>query len=304
MTIAPDSQPGKILGVAAMGLGNLFAWAQSVDFGAVASGITGLGLAMAGASWAWANSRTRAYSAAEAAKLKVQIDAAQAKLKIDRDAAAAALRIQRDAEAARLEMEIERDRKLGPLTLTKLNDALTKLAAADGDRNRLLAELQAIRGGVRQLQKDTHIKPRVLIVDDDEAAGTLLCRAFTMKDYNCESAATVADAVARLSSRFAWVVLDVGLPDGSGLDLLRTIKARSLPCKVAVVTGTAAGDALAEADAAMADLTYAKPVDPARLIADMQALAGKTPRPHQSDVDMAAMGGSRSDSGIIPVAKG
>ncbi len=69
---------------------------------------------------------------------------------------------------------------------------------------------------------------RLLIVEDDERIGASLARALNGAGYRCERAATAASAhqvfrEALDSDRFALVLLDLGLPDGDGLDACRWI---------------------------------------------------------------------------------
>ena len=60
---------------------------------------------------------------------------------------------------------------------------------------------------------------RILVVEDDAALGEGL--RLTLEPYECTLAATLAEGRACLQrQRFDLVVLDLNLPDGSGLDLL------------------------------------------------------------------------------------
>ncbi len=63
-------------------------------------------------------------------------------------------------------------------------------------------------------------RPRVLIVDDDEAIRGLLARILTRADYECAQASNVAEAWAELGrTSFALALCDVQMPGGSGLEL-------------------------------------------------------------------------------------
>ena len=60
---------------------------------------------------------------------------------------------------------------------------------------------------------------RILVVEDDAALGEGL--RLTLEPYDCTLAATLAEGRACLQrERFDLVVLDLNLPDGSGLELL------------------------------------------------------------------------------------
>jgi|GEM_PF-792104 len=80
----------------------------------------------------------------------------------------------------------------------------------------------------------------VLLVEDDANLAKVLSVHFSKSDYRTHWAGTIKDARTLLRShRFDVVVLDLSLPDGSGLDLLEEIKSHpeteSIP--VIVVTG-------------------------------------------------------------------
>ena len=69
-----------------------------------------------------------------------------------------------------------------------------------------------------------------------------------------------------------WILLDLMLPDGSGLDVLRKVRARRLPTKTCIITGCA-GEMLNEARRAGAEHTFVKPLDVEHLVEVMTATA-------------------------------
>jgi len=79
--------------------------------------------------------------------------------------------------------------------------------------------------------------PRMLIVEDDRTTCGLMERIFSSKGLEVGTAHTVAEGLALLDNRPDYLVLDIGLPDGDGRELLERIRADGLPTKVAVVTG-------------------------------------------------------------------
>jgi DNA-binding response OmpR family regulator len=65
----------------------------------------------------------------------------------------------------------------------------------------------------------------VLIVEDDDATRTYLADNLTADGYELIVAARVRDGLRMLERQFPDVaVVDVGLPDGSGLDLVRAVR--------------------------------------------------------------------------------
>lgn len=79
---------------------------------------------------------------------------------------------------------------------------------------------------------------KVLVVDDDQAIRWSLSEALRTWNYNPIEASTVSQAIATFESEQpAAVLLDVDLPDGSGLDVLREIKAQQPSAVVIIITG-------------------------------------------------------------------
>jgi PAS domain S-box-containing protein len=69
---------------------------------------------------------------------------------------------------------------------------------------------------------------RILLVEDHEDSAEVLSRLLREKGYSVETSATVAEAI-RLATeqQFNLVVSDIGLPDGSGVDLIRQMRRHS-----------------------------------------------------------------------------
>lgn len=86
-----------------------------------------------------------------------------------------------------------------------------------------------------------------LIAEDDELVGRVLVR--TLSEHGrTELVTTVEDARSALRSRsFSAVVVDVGLPDGSGLDLITDARAHDPSVVALVVSGGVDERRLAEA---------------------------------------------------------
>src|ERR1700749_486241 len=78
---------------------------------------------------------------------------------------------------------------------------------------------------------------RLLIVEDNEELAGLLAKGLKTAGYEADLLSTVEEARAVLSTTFyAAMILDIGLPDGDGLDLLREIRQRDNPVPVLVLT--------------------------------------------------------------------
>ncbi len=79
---------------------------------------------------------------------------------------------------------------------------------------------------------------RILIVDDDPIIAGSLREFLQQEGYECESAATVADALDCLRRRPAALVLtDINLPKADGFELLRTLRQAQPETVCIVITG-------------------------------------------------------------------
>lgn len=94
------------------------------------------------------------------------------------------------------------------------------------DENRLIADLRSVRG--------TGARPRILHVEDDaDVRNVVATIARDIAEF--EAAGSVTEARARLETgKFDLVLLDLGLPDGSGWELLPLINALVPPVRVVI----------------------------------------------------------------------
>lgn len=72
------------------------------------------------------------------------------------------------------------------------------------------------------------MKPRILVVDDEPQIQRFLRPALEASDFEVETADTAAMAKRLAATRSpALIVLDLGLPDGDGKDVIQTVRAFS-----------------------------------------------------------------------------
>ena len=79
---------------------------------------------------------------------------------------------------------------------------------------------------------------RILVVDDDQAIRWTLHEALQSWGFEPTEASSVAEGLAQFHTDLpAAVLLDIDLPDGSGLDVLREIKREHAEAIVIMITG-------------------------------------------------------------------
>ena len=99
---------------------------------------------------------------------------------------------------------------------------------------------------------------RVLVVDDNIENVESLCELVRQKGFEVEAAEDGEHALAAMRARRPDVVImDLGLPDGDALDVIRRIKAEQVG--VGIIAFSGLRDAEAGARAAGADAFVVKP---------------------------------------------
>ena len=78
----------------------------------------------------------------------------------------------------------------------------------------------------------------LLVVDDDKVFCERLGRAMSSRGFAARTATSVAEALAAIASAPpAFAVIDLRLGDGSGLDVMRALKARRADARGVILTG-------------------------------------------------------------------
>ncbi|MDQ0839963.1 response regulator [Sphingomonas faeni] len=114
---------------------------------------------------------------------------------------------------------------------------------------------------------------RILIVEDHAELVTMLVRLLETAGYASDCTTTAEDALLVLSyTRYAVVILDLGLPDADGLSVVRKMRARDDRTPVIALTARASVAHRVTGLEAGADDYLAKPFAPEELLARIQAL--------------------------------
>jgi two-component system response regulator QseB len=114
---------------------------------------------------------------------------------------------------------------------------------------------------------------RILVVEDDPILSDGLRAGLSLTGATVDTVATCGDADAAIaSSRYSAIVLDIMLPDGSGLDVLRALRSRNDATPVLLLTARdSVGDKASGLDSG-ADDYLAKPFDLDELAARLRAI--------------------------------
>ena len=139
---------------------------------------------------------------------------------------------------------------------------------------------------------------RVLVVDDEPRIRTVLRAYLEAEDYTVTEAETAADAVRQATSTTSdldLVLLDLGLPDADGLDVLRRIR-RTSDVPVILVTARAEEvDKLVGLNVG-ADDYVTKPFSPREVVARVRTVLRRS-RP--GEVEGSATGWTESSAGRV-----
>ena len=106
----------------------------------------------------------------------------------------------------------------------------------------------------------TRTAPQTLIIDDDPVSREALLKILRLMGLQATAAGSVEEGLLTLDPPPHNIVLDLMLPDGTGIDILRQIRRKNLPIRVALLTGADQG-LIAQAQALKPDAVFTKPVD-------------------------------------------
>jgi DNA-binding response OmpR family regulator len=114
---------------------------------------------------------------------------------------------------------------------------------------------------------------RLLVVEDDPTLGAVIARGLAEEGHAVDWERTLRDATeACRLTEYHVVVLDLGLPDGSGLELCRRLRADGVATRILILTARdGLGDKVTGLDAG-ADDYLTKPFDHPELAARVRAL--------------------------------
>jgi two-component system OmpR family response regulator len=126
----------------------------------------------------------------------------------------------------------------------------------------------------RSLQETSPMSMKLLLVEDDPLLGKSLHRGLSDAGHECDWTTSGREAIRRVTStRYDVVVLDLMLPDISGLDVLRGMRDERNETPVLVLTALGSVDERVSGLNAGADDYLVKPFAFAELAARLEALS-------------------------------
>ena len=118
-----------------------------------------------------------------------------------------------------------------------------------------------------------HLRLRILLVEDNLDSLRVLARLLGRRGHSVVTASSLGEAVQLgAAEAFDVVISDIGLPDGSGLDLMRTIRAQVRLGGIAL-SGFGMEQDLRRSEEAGFTTHLTKPIDFARLEAVIDQVA-------------------------------
>jgi DNA-binding response OmpR family regulator len=106
----------------------------------------------------------------------------------------------------------------------------------------------------------------VLLVEDDASVAGALRAVLTRRGWDVTTAGTVSEALERLARNPHCVVLDLMLPDGSGVDVLEHVRGSGPAVRVVVTTGANDALLLKQVRQFEPDAVLRKPIDLSELL--------------------------------------
>jgi DNA-binding response OmpR family regulator len=114
---------------------------------------------------------------------------------------------------------------------------------------------------------------KILLVEDEISLSASIVSYFKMSGYVCEEAKDYRSAIEKISIyRYDCALIDINLPDGSGLDIIRQIKKNNDPTGIIIISARDTIDDRIEGLNLGADDYLVKPFDLAELLARARSL--------------------------------
>ncbi|MEA2081148.1 MAG: response regulator [Elusimicrobiota bacterium] len=111
------------------------------------------------------------------------------------------------------------------------------------------------------------MKKRILVVDDDFSVRETLADILRTYDYEVVEASSGAEAIVNAQAgKYDCVIIDLRLPDTTGLEVIERISGNVPKNRIIVITGYASSDMLAETLERAEFFLLLKPVDTEQML--------------------------------------
>jgi signal transduction histidine kinase len=118
--------------------------------------------------------------------------------------------------------------------------------------------------------KQGTVKHRILVVDDNADSADSLAMILTISGHEAQPVYTASEALVRAADYDPDVILlDIGLPDIDGYEVARRLKGRGSHARLIAVTGYGRPEDIRRAQSAGFDSHLVKPIDPQRLLRNL-----------------------------------
>ena len=130
---------------------------------------------------------------------------------------------------------------------------------------------------------------RILLIEDDDVLRDGIVAGLGLEGFEVDAVATLADARAVATGDHAGIVLDIGLPDGSGLDLLAEWRRGGIQTPILLLTArNLVSDRVTGLDRG-ADDYLGKPFDLTELSARLRAILRRSSGRASDDLEVGPL---------------
>lgn len=105
------------------------------------------------------------------------------------------------------------------------------------------------------------VDAKILIVEDDVVASRAMAALVARLGLQTVEARTLYDAMEQVKQAFDVICLDLLLPDGNGIEVLRRVRSQRLASKVAVISGADEPGMLLNVTQLKPEAIFGKPLD-------------------------------------------
>ncbi|MDA1266600.1 MAG: response regulator transcription factor [Planctomycetota bacterium] len=121
-------------------------------------------------------------------------------------------------------------------------------------------------------------EPRILVVEDDIRIRRELLDALRSTGFEVDVAVSYRDALISSEREYALILLDLGLPDGDGLDLVRHLRGNGRGVPILILTARDTPDSRVRGLDAGADDYVVKPFHMPELVARVKSILRRSGR--------------------------